>query len=44
MVMEVAAAQQDKSGEDEERWALQGIAKVNPALGTSCLGPVGLET
>ena len=36
--------QQDKSGEEEEGWALQGHAQVNPALGTSCLGPVGLET
>jgi hypothetical protein len=25
-------------------WALQGHAQVNPALGTPCLGPVGLET
>jgi hypothetical protein len=28
----------------EERWALQGQAQVNMALGTPCLGPVGLET
>jgi hypothetical protein len=35
---------QDKSGEEEEGWALQGHAQVNPALGTPCLGPVGLET
>jgi hypothetical protein len=28
----------------EKRWALQGHAEVNPALGTPCLGPVGLET
>jgi hypothetical protein len=27
-----------------ERWALQGQAQVNMALGTPCLGPVGLET
>jgi hypothetical protein len=25
-------------------WALQGQAQVNMALGTPCLGPVGLET
>ena len=35
---------QDKSGEEEERWALQGHAQIDPALVTSCLGPVGLET
>jgi hypothetical protein len=35
---------QDKSGEEEEGRALQGHAQVNPALGTPCLGPVGLET
>jgi hypothetical protein len=35
---------QDKSDEEEEGWSLQGHAQVNPALGTPCLGPVGLET
>jgi hypothetical protein len=25
-------------------WVLQGQAQVNMALGTPCLGPVGLET
>jgi hypothetical protein len=35
---------QDKSDEEEEGWALQGHAQVNPALGTPCLGPVGLKT
>jgi hypothetical protein len=25
-------------------WALQGQAQVNMALGTPCLGPVGLKT
>ena len=25
-------------------WTLQGQAQVNMALGTPCLGPVGLET
>jgi hypothetical protein len=35
---------QDKSGEEEEGWALQGHAQVNLAFGTSCLGLVGLET
>jgi hypothetical protein len=34
---------QDRSDE-EEGWALQGHAQVNPALGTPCLGPLGLET
>jgi hypothetical protein len=36
----------DKSGgaERKKRWALQGHAQVDPALGTPCLGPVGLET
>ena len=32
---------QDKSDEEEERWALQGHAQVNPALGTPYLGPCG---
>jgi hypothetical protein len=35
---------QDKDVGRKKRWALQGHAKVNPALGTPCLGPVGLET
>jgi hypothetical protein len=30
--------------EREKRWALQGHAKVNPGLGTPCLGPMGLDT
>ena len=41
--METATAE-DKSDEEEEKWALQGHAQVNPAHGTPCLGPVGLET
>jgi hypothetical protein len=28
----------------KKRWALQGHAKVDLALGTPCLGPVGFET
>jgi hypothetical protein len=32
---------QDKSGWEEEWWALQGHAQVAPALGTPCLGPCG---
>jgi hypothetical protein len=39
-----AAATDRTSDEEEERWALQGHTQVNPALGTPCLGPVGLET
>ena len=39
--MEVATADRTKSGREEERWALQGHAQVNPALGTPCLGPCG---
>jgi hypothetical protein len=35
---------QDKADGRRKGWALQGHAQVNPALGTSCLGPVGLET
>jgi hypothetical protein len=35
---------QDKDAGRKKRWALQGHAKVNPTLGTPCLGPVGLET
>ena len=29
---------------EEERWALQGHALVNPSLDTPCPRPVGLET
>jgi hypothetical protein len=43
MVMDVAAAVKTKD-DGRKRWALQGHAQVNPALGTPCLGPVGLET
>jgi hypothetical protein len=35
---------QGRGVERENRWALQGHAKVDPALSTPCLGPVGLET
>jgi hypothetical protein len=28
----------------EKRWDLHGHAEFNLALGTPCLGPVGLET
>ena len=35
---------QARSEEEEEGWALQGHAQVNPVLSTPCLGPVGLET
>jgi hypothetical protein len=43
-VMDATAA--DKSGgvERKKRWALQGHAQVDPALGTPCLGSMGLET
>jgi hypothetical protein len=44
MVMEAVAANRTSLDEEEEGWALQGHAQVNPALGTPCLGPVGLET
>jgi hypothetical protein len=44
MVMDVAAADKTNLMKEEEGWALQGHAQVNPALGTPCLGPVGLET
>jgi hypothetical protein len=30
--------------ERKKTWALQGHAQVDLALGTPCLGPVGLET
>jgi hypothetical protein len=43
MVMDVVAADKTKMMK-KKRWALQGHAQVNPALGTPCLGPVGLET
>jgi hypothetical protein len=36
--------QQDKSDGRREGWALQDHGQVNPAFGTPCLGPVGLET
>jgi hypothetical protein len=41
--MDVVVADKD-GGVEEEIWALQGQAQVNMALGTPCLGPVGLET
>jgi hypothetical protein len=44
MVMDVVAAERDKDAGRKKRWGLQGHAKVDPALGTPCLGPVGLET
>ena len=31
---------QDKDAGRKKRWALQGHAKVNLALGTPCLGPM----
>jgi hypothetical protein len=43
MVMDAAAADKIEMLK-EERWGLQGRAKVDPALSTPCLGPVGLET
>jgi hypothetical protein len=43
MVMDAAAAVKTKD-DGRKRWALQGHAQVNTALGTPCLGPVGLET
>ena len=43
-VMGAATADRTTLMKKEERWALQGHAQVNPALGTPCLGPVGLET
>jgi hypothetical protein len=42
--MEAAAADRTCLTKKEEGWALQGHTQVNPALGTPCLGPVGLET
>ena len=42
-VMEVVAADKVEALKNE-RWALQGHAQVDLALGTPCLGPVGLET
>jgi hypothetical protein len=44
MVMEVVATDRTSLAKKEEEWTLQGHAQVNPALGASCLGPVGLET
>ena len=35
---------QGRGAEREKRWALQGHAKVDLAISTPCLGPVGLET
>jgi hypothetical protein len=35
---------QGRGAEREKIWALQGHAKVDQALGTPCLGPMGLET
>jgi hypothetical protein len=40
MVMDVVAPVKTKD-DGRKRWALQGYAQVNPALGTPCLGPVG---
>jgi hypothetical protein len=40
--MDVVAT--DKVEALKKRWALQGHAQVDLALGTPCLGPVGLET
>ena len=42
--MNAAVADKTSPNERREGWALQGYAQVNPALGTPCLGPVGLET
>jgi hypothetical protein len=44
MVMEVVAADRTSLAKKKKNGALQGHAQVNPSLGTSCLGPVGLET
>jgi hypothetical protein len=44
MVMDVVVDDRTRLMEEEKRWALQGHAQVNPALGTPCLGPVGIET
>ena len=43
MVMDVTAADKIRMME-EEKVGPPGHAQVNPALGTPCLGPVGLET
>jgi hypothetical protein len=43
MVMDVVVVVKTKD-DGRKRWALQGYAQVNPALGTPCLGLVGLET
>ena len=40
--MDAAAADRMKALK-KKGWALQGQAQVNMALGTPCLGPVGLE-
>jgi hypothetical protein len=39
--METATADRTSLAKKEERWALQGHAQVNLALGTPCLGPCG---
>jgi hypothetical protein len=44
MVMDVVAADKTNLMKRRKGWALQGYARVNPALGTPCLGTVGLET
>jgi hypothetical protein len=41
--MDVAAADKVEALK-KKGWALQGQAQVNMALGTPCLGPMGLET
>jgi hypothetical protein len=43
-VMDVVAADKVEALKGRKRWALQGHAQVDLALGTPCLGPVGLET
>ena len=40
--VDVAAA--DRMEALKKGWTLQGQDEVNMALGTPCLGPVGLET
>jgi hypothetical protein len=42
--MDVVAADKVEALKGKKRWALQGHAQVDLALGTPCLGPVGLET
>jgi hypothetical protein len=44
MVVDVVVADKIKMLEGrKKRWVLWDHAKVNPALGTPCLGPVGLD-